>query len=495
MPQETPTPDITQLENKLRELESYINGLKSSAALPFCVVSPRGVITDANQRFAQSLQTSVDRVLETKLDNWIETVAAEKVISGEIEEEISVNWHTANNNEVSLLTHVRPWDKNGNDQSYFITITDENSRDDTDAQSDAERTKVGERFLQQHIRTQSILYNINDGIIFLDPDGTVDMANPRALDILELQSGEILNKNIADLSSNVIIDKLIDLLDEGECKRRELAIEPDIYLEVTTQQIGRQASPSQTIIILHDVTEKRRIEKMKLEFASVAAHQMRTPLASVRWSLETLSESIENDELLQIVRRGYKSVQQVLHVVDELLNVDRLEEGESAYSFEPVNIIELISESIEQESEARGVLDQPEINFHEPNQHIPNVRGDKEKLKIVFNNLLENAIKYTDEDGQVEIRVNIEVSSGYAGDKVRVEVSDSGIGIPKDQQDQVFSKFFRADNATDKETEGTGVGLHISKRIVEAHNGEITFESEAGQGTTFIVTLPIASDR
>jgi PAS domain S-box-containing protein len=512
---------IDKLHSQLSDLESYVADLEDFVTDPVCVVGTSHIITDINQAFARMVGQSQSDIIGQSLGElFAETDVPKGLLDNpkEISSTRERDLHLKTNSDSAVSVRSRPWrdgadnlrgfflgiqireepHKNANQSESQETVAvpkPDNSKKPT-GQSRADIESLLEEVKEQQMRTQSVIYNIADGLLFVNPDQTVEMINPSALTMLDVKSGDVIGKKLSDLHTNKVLEELHKMVDNasGGVEREELTIGAETYFEVTTVHVGTEDGTAQQIIILHDITEKRKIEEMKLEFASVAAHQMRTPLSSIRWSFEILSKKLEDGELKSAVQRGYKSTQQVLQVVDELLNVDRLEEGQSGYSFEPVDVVAVLSEAIESERESQAVIEQPEIEFDKPVDDMPRVRGDSTKLRIVFKNLVENALKYTDSDKKVEIRVNMKMTSGYGGDVVLVTVEDSGIGIPESEQDKIFSKFYRANNATDTETEGTGVGLFITKQIVEAHKGKIWFDSEEGEGTTFYVQLPMASD-
>lgn len=506
------TPD----QSNLHELESYVAELESFISEPVAILNTDGVITDANRAFANKLATDQSTVIGKQLTDLI--------IEGnpftKFNQASRTNGPRTVSDKVSLTKgdnppqptkiRLREWqDKGGDLRGYLLSITTAEEQISKPNPTDSDQSKaeqiaddsnskgaspIIDQVKEQQMRTQSVLYNITDGLIFLNADNCVEMVNPSAATLLDVHASDLIGEHIDELKNNKVIDELRKFISENEeLNKKELSIGAEAYFEVTIVNIGQEQS-RQRVVILHDISEKRKIEEMKLEFASVAAHQMRTPLSSIRWSFEILSKRLEDEDLINAAERGYKSTEQVLEVVDELLNVDRLEEGDSGYDFESLDLVVMLDELVETETETGAVVDQPDIHFEKPVDSIPKIRGDEMKLKIVFKNLIDNALKYTDSDAEVRIRVNIKMTSGYGGDVVVAEIEDQGIGIPEGSQDQIFSKFYRADNATDMQTEGTGVGLFITKEIVEAHNGEIWFESTEGEGTTFYVQLPMASD-
>jgi len=243
------------------------------------------------------------------------------------------------------------------------------------------------------------------------------------------------------------------------------------------------------LIILHDITREKIVERMKTEFVSISAHQLRTPLSAIKWSLKMLLDgdlgeiSLEQKEFIE---KAYASNERMIKLINDLLNVTRIEEGRYLFSLSYENIANIIKEqyqTFKELAEKKGL--KMELIFKQ--DKFPLVKVDKEKISLVIQNLIENAIHYTQKG---KITITLESKDR----EIIFSVEDTGIGIPKDQQERVFSRFFRAENAILSETEGTGLGLFISKNIIEAHGGKIWFKSEEGKGTTFYFTLPIKEE-
>ncbi|HRY52823.1 MAG TPA: HAMP domain-containing sensor histidine kinase [Candidatus Portnoybacteria bacterium] len=224
--------------------------------------------------------------------------------------------------------------------------------------------------------------------------------------------------------------------------------------------------------------------KMKTEFVSIASHQLRTPLAGMRWSLNLLKEGkcspADSATFIDLLK---ENTDRMIKLVNDLLNVSRIEMGKNTFIPQQTNIYVLAQKVINgsslfaQSNSISLKIDAPET--------LPNVRTDPDKISLVMQNLIENAIKYT--RGQGEIITTLQASDGF----VQIAIKDSGVGIPKAQQRHIFQKFFRSDNAMKNQTVGTGLGLFIAKAIVEQSGGKIWFVSEEGRGTTFFFTLPV----
>lgn len=226
------------------------------------------------------------------------------------------------------------------------------------------------------------------------------------------------------------------------------------------------------------------LDTAKSEFISVAAHQLRTPLSALKWILYMLrnNELTDPDQQFQFLDKAIQSNERMIELVNDLLEVDHIESGKDQFIFTKVNIKSLIGAI---SSELQTLVQKRGVHFTSEVDSDAVISGDVNKLRAVFQNLIENAIKYTPSGGSVG------VSSVREDGFIKVLVTDSGIGIPTDQNYRIFSKFFRASNAMKVDTVGSGLGLFIAKEIVERHGGKIWFESKVGQGTVFFVELPL----
>jgi PAS domain S-box-containing protein len=240
------------------------------------------------------------------------------------------------------------------------------------------------------------------------------------------------------------------------------------------------------VAIERDITKAKEVDKMKTEFISVASHQLRTPLTTVKWYSELLlsTQNDLNKKTADYVHKIYDSNQKMISLVNDLLNVSRIESGKKfMIEKKTADIVSVIRRAVADQSILAG---QNNIKIDAdglPKKLILNI--DSEKIYQVFQNLLVNAVKYSRSGGKVE------VGCKQGGDGLILTVRDRGLGIPASQQDRVFEKFFRADNVVESGKGGSGLGLYIARAIVEGHNGRLWFESSVKGGTTFYVQLPI----
>ncbi len=236
--------------------------------------------------------------------------------------------------------------------------------------------------------------------------------------------------------------------------------------------------------IERDITRQKEIDKSKTEFVSVASHQLRTPLTIINWYAEMMASS----EPLSDKQRNYleeieKASDRMVDLVNSLLNVSRIEMGTFMIEPQPVDftaVVDIVMQDLSLEASRKKI--RIVKNYAEG---LPAVPADPKLLQIVFMNLIGNAIKYTPDEGMVTIAINVE------DDNMKVSIADTGYGIPANQQSKIFGKFFRADNARIKEPAGNGLGLYITKSIVNYVGGTISFASEEDKGTIFSVTIPL----
>lgn len=231
-----------------------------------------------------------------------------------------------------------------------------------------------------------------------------------------------------------------------------------------------------------------QLDKEKSEFVSTVAHQLRTPLSAIKWTLDILlkgettgSLSVEQRALLM---KAYESNERIINLIRDMLGIDRIESGMYGLSFVEINVIDLIQNIID-DFKSSATRRNIQIIIKK-DDILPKISVDPQKMRAVMQNLIENALKYTREGGVITIDVH-----GHGSDQMNITVSDNGIGIPQAQQKDIFKRFFRADNAKSVDPEGSGLGLFIVKTIIQRHGGSMNFESEEGKGTKFFITLPL----
>lgn len=237
------------------------------------------------------------------------------------------------------------------------------------------------------------------------------------------------------------------------------------------------------------VANLRELDRLKSDFISVAAHQLRTPLSGVKWVLKLLLDGdlgAVNDDQRGMLRRGFETNEKMIQLVNDLLNVSRIENGKFGYKIEQNDFNKLLQTLVENAS-LPAQSRQIEVRL-EKHAEIRPFFFDPEKLLIALQNLVDNAVKYTLPGG------NVTITTSEQGDYLQIKVKDTGVGIPKAEMPKLFSKFFRAANVIHLQTDGSGLGLFIVKSIIMRHGGQIWVDSEEGKGTTFTVLVPLIAE-
>lgn len=356
-----------------------------------------------------------------------------------------------------------------------------NVLEDTD---ELRRSAVDERN-----KTMAIIENLTDGIILLNKKKQIEIINFPATELFNIGKKEAIGQCFVDLLDIENIPEIKKILiDKDRIRniyREEVATLDGLHLEITSVLLKDEIEEKGFLIIIHDVTKEKLVEKMKTEFVSVAAHQLRTPLSAIKWTIRMILDGDVgeiNEEQRELLEQTYISNERMIRLINDLLDVSRIEEGRLLYDQKDARIEDVIDSVIEASQE---MLRNKNMVLEVNKKETPKVRIDKEKIGVVIQNLLENAIKYTEQGGKIKITLDNDEKN------VIFKIEDSGVGIPKSQQDRIFTKFFRAENVTRMETNGTGLGLYTTKNIVQAHKGQIWFESEENKGTTFYFTIPI----
>lgn len=348
--------------------------------------------------------------------------------------------------------------------------------------------------------SEALFRSIGDGAIATDEFGHITRINPRALSILGLHLEDVLGKWFprvvvivrADGSPVPLVERPIVRMfltglvvsEKGFYKARDGHLVP---VSITVSPIIFNGKPVGAVEVFRDITTENEIDRMKSEFISLASHQLRTPLSTIQTYAHMLDEefmgALSTDQT-RAVRTIIAATNNMNELIGTLLNIARIEGGSIAVKSKQLDAGQLISDIIKQlalSADSKGVilsskLAAKPIHF----------RSDPLIVKEVLTNLVSNAIKYTTSNGTVTVSARERVHD------IVFEIRDTGIGIPKQSQDKIFAKFFRAHNVVRQETTGTGLGLYVVKGLVGTLQGKVWFKSEEHKGTSFFVALPKA---
>jgi len=337
-------------------------------------------------------------------------------------------------------------------------------------------------------KTLIIIKNFADGLLLIEL-GTIVLFNPQASEFFALAEGEAVGKKVNQFVGQPL-GNILELTQKKDRQvfRQEFTINDNLILEVSIVCVGgANLCSGGQLVILHDITREKVIERLKTEFVSIAAHQLRTPLSAIKWTLSMLAGGevgkITNDQK-ELLDKTYRSNERMIGLVNDLLNTARIEEGKFLAKLIKHDFIKIVNEIVipfGKEVEKKGLL----FEYQKPAEAAPSVEVDAEKISLAIQNILDNSLHYTKTGG-----IKVSLTFDKQPNEFLLTVADSGMGISQKEQLRIFSKFFRASSAVKMETEGSGLGLFIAKNIVEAHGGKIWFESEEGKGTTLYFTLP-----
>ncbi len=356
---------------------------------------------------------------------------------------------------------------------------------------------------KQYTFDRAILEGIQHGVLAVDAQGNVTNVNTAALRVLDATMSECVGKNI--VSALPLHHQRVEYSTENhpviQClkDRKVFRVSPTMHMSIvrkdqTLLPVMLVVSPLEqegeligAIAIFLDVTEERQTDYMKSEFISLASHQLRTPLSSMRWYLELLTDDKDHPlgkDQLDYVKEIGEASSRMANLLDTLLRVAHLDDKGMSIERREVNVVEVITRTTE-ELQSAAKDEQISLRMNMPSAPLV-VSTDPVLLSIVIQNLIGNAIKYSPKGKSESIEISLEAQDSH----IELRVKDRGMGIPESEKARVFTKFFRAKNIRSLSVDGSGLGLYLTKRIVENLGGKISFESTEGKGTTFSVILP-----
>ena len=384
------------------------------------------------------------------------TEGAERIAGGNFDEVLEVD----STDEIGVLTTTF------NDMASVL-------HDTLDAVEN-ERSKLDALFL-----------HMTDGVVAYDRGGKLMHCNPAAVALLDRAPEDCV---YAELFEPICPFTRVMSMKRGDYVESELTVgerSVELYFAAFADE-----EAGGVLIVLHDVTERRRTEERRKEFVANVSHELRTPLTNIRSYAETIRDA--GDDIPADTRNSFLDIvineaDRMTHIVQDLLTLSRLDSGRTEMvmaRFAFGDAIDAVLRSIALDARRHG---------HELtgdySEHLPLIMGDRGRIEQVMLNILSNAVKYTPDGG------HIRVTAGDAGEKVWMEVADDGIGIPKKDRARIFERFYRVDKARSRESGGTGLGLSIATEIVQRHNGSLTIVDREGPGTTVRLELPVRQPR
>jgi two-component system phosphate regulon sensor histidine kinase PhoR len=346
-------------------------------------------------------------------------------------------------------------------------------------------------------RIATIINCMGDGVLVCDRDSCVVLTNPAAGRMLGIQESSLIGNPLSECGMDgTLTETIMGSLRSADpvfpTVSREICPSggsAPTFLRAHTAPVKNDLGETLgAVTVLQDITGLKELDRMKSDFVAMVSHELRSPVASIQQQLSVMLEGLSGDltqRQLRMIKRAKERARGLLDLINDLLDISKIEAGMVVQYKEPLQLDDLLEKVhglMLPEAEAKRL--KLKLNIEPPLQLV---KGDRNNLEGVFTNLVNNAIKYTPEEGEVTIRVKGE------GENVRVEVSDTGIGISKEDLPRIFDRFYRVKSEKTRQIVGTGLGLSIVKHIVEAHLGTISVESEEGGGSTFTVVLPAVS--
>ena len=339
-------------------------------------------------------------------------------------------------------------------------------------------------------RSAAILSSMIEGVAVISGDERILFSNAAFSRILGLDNvREIEGRPLLEVARQSDLLAAIKMALSGQ----EQVTSEIVVGTVRPRSFAVTAAPVQAsghkgaVLVLHEITDLRRLERVRQDFVANVSHEFRTPLTAIQGFAETLLSGALEDpanrrRFVEIIR---EHATRLARLTEDLLKLSRIEAGQLKLEFRPVSVTQLIESCVET-AHLKAVPRQLALNVDLP-EALPAVRGDSNSLQEVLQNLLDNALQYTPAGGKID------VSASCSDSRVIVTVTDTGIGIPQVEQERIFERFYRVDAARSREAGGTGLGLSIARHIMEAHGGRLWVESAVGEGSRFHFSLPVAS--
>ncbi|NLW63971.1 MAG: PAS domain-containing protein [Syntrophomonadaceae bacterium] len=335
---------------------------------------------------------------------------------------------------------------------------------------------------------QAILASMVDGLVAVDKEGRISKVNRAAEGLFMLQERHLLGQTFRSLlNTSDLHDTIIEVLRTGVEFRAEHNIFPNqenIYRINIVPLKGEKDDIEGALAVFHDITDARKFDRMRSEFVANVSHELRTPLTSIKGFVETLLDGALEDKMLcrRFLTIIDSETDRLTRLIDDLLTLSAMETKEIGVNLQNVNLVEsvknvfnIMGPQAEDKNLRMELIYSPQAAW---------VKADQDLIRQVLINLIDNAIKYSSDDGKIVVRIFNE------NGKTVTKVSDTGIGIAQESLQRVFERFYRVDRARSRVFGGTGLGLAIVKHIVELHGGEVFVSSQIGVGSTFTFCLP-----
>jgi two-component system phosphate regulon sensor histidine kinase PhoR len=336
-------------------------------------------------------------------------------------------------------------------------------------------------------RLEAVFLSMFEGVMILDDHQTILLMNDRLrefLNVVQEPTGRRSIEVIRNIDVQNIIEKVLKISKPLEPHELSVFLPEERILFVHATPVIREKKVEGAVLVFHDITDLRRLEKIRQDFVANVSHELRTPVSTIKGYAETLLDGAldDKDHAREFVKIIYDDSERLAHLVNDLLDLSKIESGKiklNAVSCSLFGIVDKVTSALQKIAKEKSIVFKNNIP-----KNFSSISADQTMLTQVFFNLVENAIKYNKLSGEILI------SAVDKGSHIEVRVADTGMGIPEEDLPRVFERFYRVDKAHSRQLGGTGLGLSIVKHIIQAHGGEVFVESKLNEGSTFIFTLP-----
>jgi two-component system phosphate regulon sensor histidine kinase PhoR len=344
---------------------------------------------------------------------------------------------------------------------------------------------------EEKAKVEAAFSSALDGVLILDSQGRIETVNRGMRTMIGERYRDIVGKTPLEAFRNLGLQKALDQYRSGGTlvsQEIEMGEENPIMLDVSITPVrGVDAVEGKTMLVFHDLTRLKKLERMRVDFVANVTHEIKTPLTAILGFVETLQDgAIEDRETAKkFLSTIARHAERLNRLVEDLLTISNTELGELHFSFESValsGIAQSVLHMIQQKAREKNIEITSAIS-----EDLPLIRADRDRLSQILINILDNAVKFTPEGGTVSLS-----AAPAAGNEVVVKIADTGIGVPRDEIPRLGERFYRVDKTRSRELGGTGLGLSIVKHLMTAHKGRMEIESQLGRGTTVSLYFPIA---
>ena len=330
--------------------------------------------------------------------------------------------------------------------------------------------------------------SMNEGVLILDEQGVIEFSSPVLSNMLAIQYDDVVGKTLMEAFRNIDLQKAFQ-----EFKEKRISVSREIILghadkvvlNVSLSAVHGRPDEEKTMIVFHDVTRLKKLEQVRMDFVANVTHEIKTPLTAIIGYLETIqSGAITNqEETKKFIDIILKQAERLNRLVEDLLTISNIETKQTVLNFESVSLrkaIDTMLSLIEAKAELKNISVRNNVS-----DNFPPIMANRDRLTQIFVNILDNAVKFTPNGG--EISINASESESYTV----VSIQDSGIGVPKDDISRLGERFYRVDKSRSRDLGGTGLGLSIVKHLMIAHGGRMEIESQPGKGTKVSLYFPV----